>query len=257
MRSSCLVKFRFRLLVCGFAGILASQLAGQQTPLQRFKRWLADQLKIDFSLYDRISVYRGPGAESIPHGASLRVFDLARGMETVQWRCDECWSPVMNGSSEVLVLSTGNRLVGYDLATHVAKGYAFGNPQPPIEALVAVREGQLIALVRVSSNNANCALRPAVFRLRREGITELVPAPEGCIDSPAGLFPIGALRNSRIVRESREGVAKLKIHQIRNTGGLLLEAPGQPLSKTLDSDGISRFSAVWVDDSRILYLGDK
>src|SRR5262245_21366811 len=93
----------------------------QESALQKFRRWLAEKVRIDFRVYDRISRYRGGVEDGTPHGAGLRVLDLTTGVETQGGQCGECWSPIMVTGSEALVVTPGGRLVGYNIEKRTSR----------------------------------------------------------------------------------------------------------------------------------------
>lgn len=251
-RRSLIVAALCILLVPGASG---QGSAGQETALQKFKRWLADRLKIDFVIYDRVTRFRG-GATNTSRAVTLRVFDRSIDKETHIWNCSGCNSPVMIGPAEVLVLSGDGHLIGYHLSNRNSTQYS---GQPSLAMLVAglPAEHEFIGLVPRDGAAQECKLKARVFAIRDNNVIAALDSPEACVDSMDELFLPSALRNEKLIQASQGPLRKLSIHGIVQAGGEYLIAPGNPVSKTLDNDSVSRFSPVWIDDTRILYLADK
>jgi hypothetical protein len=243
-------------------GILAALVTtgqgppGQETALQKFKRWLADRLKIDLLLYDRVTRFRGGEGET-DRAVTLRVFDLSIDKETDKLDCAGCRSPVMIGRDEVLTLGGDGRTIGYHLPNRVSTPYS-----SPLHLTMLVTGfptgNEFVGLVSVDIGNPDtCKLKAVAFAIRGDSVLPARESPDACVESMNDLFLPGALRNERLLQASRGPLRKLTIHSIVQTGRDYLVGPGDPVSKKLDNDGISRFSPVWVDDTRILYLADK
>lgn len=241
--------------------IVAASAAGgqslpvQETALQKLKRWVADRLKIDFLLYDRITRFRGGDGET-NRASTVRVFDFSVHRETDVWECAGCRSPVMVGPAEVLVLSEDGHVTGYDLSNRTSSQYS---GQTRLAMLVAglPAEREFIGLVSDDGENDGCKLKASAFAISGKDVVALKNPPGACAESAKELFLPGALRNGRLIQSSQGPLKRLTVHEIVQTGGEYLVKPGDSVSRTLDNDGISRFSPVWIDDTRILYLADR
>jgi hypothetical protein len=251
------------ILLVGFVSNIGAQSS--------LRDWICRLLGIDVRTYDRLSKAR-PGQYQPILGARLMRVKLPEEQETLIWKCDGCWSPVMVSETEAVVLKQD----GIWLVPLAANSTAPTRPKVAAPNIVAIigpignQSKQLIVAQRNVAQNNNAQQPQCAFTLRRADLNdgkvkELDDTAVKCLEGPNQLFlsiNSGRLRNNKLVialrntSDTPRSLWKQTFDISQNSDKN--DKTTQLLPKIDDNsdDGIDRYDPNWINDNEVIYIAN-
>lgn len=250
------MKYGCYVLMIGLVAGLAQAQTHTQTPPPKKEtpsEWICRVLRIDPKIYARLVGVR-QGQEQIG-GARLAVADLTAQSESIIYECGECWSPAVSDRDNVAYLKADGLWVkqldgGPSRLAVSARG---------LRMLIGKVDGHSSEWVVLQHGKDEvCEYKLAIADVAAGTLNSQAEQPQCLMEAELGAIPrSGALRGSRLLVNSAAGtgVRRILIGEL-SRDGTVAAAGRSPLLPWIDAheDGIDRFDAVWLDDTRVVYM---
>jgi hypothetical protein len=251
------MKRRCCVVMLGLVAAFAQAQTRTPTPSPKketLPEWICRILQMDPKTYARLVGVR-QGQEQMG-GARIATADLQAHSESVVYECGECWSPaVIDGENIAFLKADGVWVKPLDGGSARLAVSARG-----LRTLVGKASGNAAewVVLQHEANDEACEYRLRLADLS-SGRLDSVSEQTRCLgEAELGGAPRwGALRGHRVLVNSPSGagVKRILVGELASDGALASGARTS-LLPWIDAqeDGIDRFDAVWLDDTRVVYV---